>query len=680
VDLGAALDASTDRTSVVALSSPVQNSAGRVVFAWDQPGDVIPFELTLEVPGEPARVRAELWTNAGHNADPTHFEALPMHPVGRDGDRITFRVDVPIEHIGNYRATARFSTDGGERWSWAGDQGFPDLRFRPHDEAHDRLSMMELNISSVNGGHGTLDDLSGPGSPWDGGRYTLEFLASEGISAVWVQPPFQRNLWEHRHPLDDAGSPYATKDYFAVDTSLSARAQRVLAAGGSQAEAQDAALQEWKDFVAKAHSLGMKVVVDVALNHVGHDFQFADLFTWVDEQGQEHREVRRDDYSQIATSPAQLAQIEGRLAGPGPHTMERVAPWLYSSRSGDPDGAQSEADVLAGGGQWFDTKQLNHGGSYGVANPEINTAVSAWLGRVLEFWAVDMEADGFRLDHLTGLPDSVLEGGLNHAQAAVDAHRPGVNLYLTGEDFFNAEYFAPWLDSIQDTWMRNALTGNLNPGAVRGLLSNPYFANRELLNLSSHDEERFDFHGDMRAAGRMASLLQLFGGTSMLVAGDELGEAHGMPFKQHRPVGAIQTPSPAGAAIVEQLGRAARAKAGLPALADDNRSFLDPMQGGYDADLLALARVPDADKEGNPVVVAAHMGAGASRENAFRLDATVTSRLQARQRYQIRDVLAGDPDAPLWSEPKTGRQLRDEGLFVRLEPYQVQALEIYPVP
>ncbi|MGC4113159.1 MAG: alpha-amylase family glycosyl hydrolase [Myxococcales bacterium] len=663
---------------IESLSSPMMNAGGRVVFPWDKPGDKIPFELTVRVDGDPSKVKADLWTNANHNDKPGQYDALPMKLVRQDGNRCTFRVEVPVTKMGNYRATARISTDGGRSFAWGSESGLQDIRFRPHAEAHDALNMMEVNVSSVNGGHGTLDDLTGKGSPKTNGKYTLEFLKKEGINSVWVQPPFKRSVWEGRHPLDDAGSPYATKNYFAVDPDLSARAKAVLARGGSEAEAEAAATQEWKDFVAKAHKLGMKVVVDVALNHVGHNYEFADLFTRTDASGKEIREVRKNDFTQIAINAEQAEIMKGRLDDPKlPDYLEYVAPWLYSSRTGKQGGASDVSDIAAGGLQWTDTKQLNHGGSYGVKNEAINQEVNEWFGRVLEYWSVDMGADGFRLDHLTGLPQTVMEDGLNHAQAAVDKHRPGVQLYLTGEDFFNAEYNASHLDNIQDTWLRNALMGSASPASIRDIFSNPYFDNREMVNLASHDEERFEFHGDMKAAARMYGLLPLLGGTDMLVAGDEYGEKYSMPFKQHNPVGALQTPSEAGEKISEQLRRAGVAKSGVAALADNNRAFLDLTTGGLDGELLAMARFPDAGKKGNPVVVFANFNNGRTRENSFNLDAQTRARIDPNKTYQCRDLMADDPKAKLWNKPMTGRELLDRGLYAKLSPYQVQALEIF---
>ncbi len=668
---------SKSEAKVLSLTSPTMNAGGRVVFPWDKPGDKIPFEITVQVDGDRSKVKAELWTNANHNASPETYDALPMKEVRASGNRVTYRVEVPIEHVGNYRASARVSTDNGRTFAWASDSGVKDVRFRPHVEAHDALNMMEINVNSVNGGRGTLQDLMGSGSPQRNGKYTLEFLASQNVNSIWVQPPFKRSVWDHRHPVDDAGSPYAAKDYFAVDHKLSARAQEVKARGGSDEEADAAATKEWKDFVAKAHSLGIKVVVDVALNHVGHNFEFADLFKTTDAAGREIREVRKNDFSQLALNPEQKKVIDARLADPMPDYMEYVAPWFYASAKGDKGGAQGPNDIMAGGGQWYDTKQLNTGGSYGAKNAALNESMNDYLGRVLEYWAVDMGCDGFRLDHLTGLPEDILEEGLNKAQAEVDKYRPGVQLYVTGEDFFNAEYNASHLDSIQDTWLRNALMGSQSPQTIRDLLSNPYFDNRELLNITSHDEERFEFHGDLNAARRLNSLLPLLGGTTALVAGDDFGEKHSMPFKQHRPVGALQTPSDAGEQIAEHLRRAGKAKTSLPALQDNNRAFLDLKTGGADGELLAMTRFPDPGKKGNPVVVFANFNNSRTRENVFVLDDQTRSRIDPDKRYQVRDLMADDPKAKLWNPPMTGRELLDRGIFARLSPYQVQALELF---
>ena len=663
---------------IQSFSSPMQNAGGRVVFDWDKPGDTIPFEMTVEVNGDRSKVRPEVWTNANHNADPQKYEAVLMREVKVQGNQVTYRADLPITNIGNYRATGRISVDGGSSYRWTGDAGMADLRFRPRVEAHDALNLMEVNVLSVNGGHGTFADLMGPGSPQTDGKYTLEAMAKEGVNAVWVMPPFKRSVWDYRNPADDAGSPYATKNFFQVDPEYSAKAKELRAQGKSETEVEAAANAEFKAFVDQAHKLGLKVVVDVALNHVGHNYEFSDLFTRYDAAGKEIREVLKDNYSQVVVNPEQKAVVDQHLADPSvPKYMEYVAPWMYASRTGNKAGAQSAADAMAGGGQWFDTKQLYTGGWYGGQNKDQNAAVVGYLGRVLEYWSVDMGVDGFRLDHLTGLPQTVMEDSLNHAQAAVDQHRPGTQLYFTGEDFFSAEYNIPYLDNIQDTWLRNSLVASTSPGTLRGLLQNPYFNDREMLNLDSHDEERFPYHGDTNAAARLSSLLPLLGGATFAVAGDELGESNGMPFKQYRPVDAIEHPSDAGKYIASVFAKAGAARKALPALQDDNRGFPTPREGGDDPDLFAMTRFPDS-KRGGLAIVFANFNNSRDRENAFALDDAARSRIDPDKRYQVRDLM-GD-GKPLWREPLTGRELLDKGIFARLSPYQVQVLSLEAVP
>jgi hypothetical protein len=672
---GAGATGATPGAKVESFSSPQMNPDGRVVLPWDKPGDKIAFEMTVEVSGDRSQIRPEVWTNANHNDNPEKWDAILMKEVRAEGNRITYRAEIPIDKVGNYRATARVSTDGGLSWSWAGESGIPDIRFRPHAEEHDALNVMEVNVLNVNGGHGTLEDLMASGSPETNGKYTLDYLASQGINALWMMPPFERSLWDHRHPLDDAGSPYAAKNYFAVDAELSAKAKAARDAGASDDEVEKIANEEWKAFVDRAHELGIKVIVDVALNHVGHNFEFADLFKRYDASGKEIREVRKNDFSQVAISQEQLAQVSQRLDDNLPDYMEYVAPWMYASQSGDPRGARSADDAMAGGGQWLDTKQLYTGGNYGPKNTEQSRAVVGWLGRVLEHWAVDMGVDGFRLDHLTGLPKSVLEQSLNLAQAAVDRNRPGVHLYVTGEDFFDAEYNASHLDNIQDTWLRNSLLASPTPATIREVFSNPYFLNREMLNLNSHDEQRFDFGGNARADARLNALLPLMGGANVAVAGDEYGEKNQLAFKQHRPVESLEHHPDEAHQIAEQMRRSGLAK-DHPALQDDNRAFLDPRVGGQDPDLLALSRFPDSGKPGNPVLVFANFNNERPRENAFGLDPETCRRLDPDKRYQVRDLMADDPKAALWSKPMTGRELLEKGIFVRLDAYQLQALEL----
>jgi hypothetical protein len=517
------------------LSSPTMNAAGRVVFGWDKPGDAIPFELTVRVDGDPSRVKADLWTNANHNDRPDQFDALPMKLVRQDGNQATFRVEVPIEKLGNYRATARISTDGGRSFAWCSESGIGDVRFRPHFEGHDALNMMEVNVNSVNGGHGTLDDLAGQGSPTTNGKYTLEFLKEQGVNSVWVQPPFKRSVWDHRHPLDDAGRPYATKSYFAVDPKLSARAQAVLARGGSEEEAEAAATQEWKDFVAKAHSLGIKVVVDVALNHVGHNYEFADLFVRTDAAGREIREVRKNDFAQIAIDPEQAQIMKERLDDPDSRYLESVAPWLSRratggrGRSSDVSGRRRRRPAGVRHQAAQPRRQLRR------RNEAINREVNEWFGRAPSTVG-GMGRGRFRLATCTGAGDGGW-AGLNHAQARGPA--PSGPAAYTRRGFFNACQRQP-PRHIQDTWSATrAAAQTRGPSAT--VLQPLYFDKPRMVNWPAR-RGALRVHGDMMAAASHVQPAALLAGPTCWWR-REYGGKHSMPFKQLNPGGAIGPPS-----------------------------------------------------------------------------------------------------------------------------------------
>ncbi|WP_374927730.1 glycoside hydrolase family 13 protein [Kytococcus sedentarius] len=193
------------------------------------------------------------------------------------------------------------------------------------------------------GGDGT-GDLAGITS-------RLEHLAALGVDAVWVSPFYVS-------PMKDGG--YDVADYRDIDPLF-----------GTLADA-DA-------FIARAHELGLRVIVDLVPNHS------SDQHEWFQ---------------------AALA------AGPGSPERER---YLFREGSG-PDGSQppndwgsvfgGEAWTRVDDGQWylhlFDSSQPD----FNWRNPEVR----AYFEDVLRFW-LDRGVDGFRVDvahslvKAEGLPD-----------------------------------------------------------------------------------------------------------------------------------------------------------------------------------------------------------------------------------------------------------------------------------
>lgn len=77
----------------------------------------------------------------------------------------------------------------------------------------------------------------------------LPRLKALGVDILWVMPIHPIGEVNRKGPL---GSPYAVKDYFAVNSELGT-------------------LQDFKDFVASAHALDMKVIIDWVANHTACD-------------------------------------------------------------------------------------------------------------------------------------------------------------------------------------------------------------------------------------------------------------------------------------------------------------------------------------------------------------------------------------------------------------------------
>jgi hypothetical protein len=660
----------------VSFTTPRSNGAGRVDFRWERPGDTIRFELDVETTHTPHQVRAELWCNA--DRDDGAFACTAMEPVGHG---LSFRADLPVRHIGNYRALGRIVGPDGAQVAER------EIQFRPRDPSLEALDIELVSIPNANAAveprkvPGTFADLMEPGSPSEGGRYTLEWLRGRGKNCLWILPPFPASTLVKPSAVDD-GSPYAIQDFFGVDTRL-ARSAR----GLSGIEAERAAKVEFLAFLERAHALGMKVLIDLPLNHLGFGHRFRDLFVSTGPDGAERREVRSRDFTNLELAPEDALSLEERLADPStPKVLEALAPFLYGSKRGRIQGAASMGDIASGGWfEWRDTLQLNHGrrrvGYQRFEDQEptpSSRAVIGWLIRVLRFWAVDMGVDGFRIDHLAGTPLELLERGLNEVQRDVDRHSSSPRrVIVIGEDFDTPQRTRHFVDFLQSGTFRE-LAAVRTPADLERIVEDPH--HHSLLSLSSHDEDRFAtaFGDDLEGATFQASVLLLLGGPVLEVMGDAFGERERLPFKQIRPVRAIASPTEAGSRMAEKLKRVGRLRCSVPALRRADRAWLRPRDGGEDRDLLVLSRcVRPAESEA--IVVAANFHPERGRENVFRLDPALLDWLGADAKYQVRDLLDSEPARLLWPTASTKRDLLDRGIFFRLGPRQIQVLSLSEV-
>jgi alpha-glucosidase len=187
----------------------------------------------------------------------------------------------------------------------------------------------------------------------------LPYLKKLGVDAVWLSPFY-------KSPQADAG--YDVADYRQVDPMF-----------GS--------LDDFDEMLHKAHSLGVKIIVDLVPNHT------SDEHVWFQEA--------------LAAAPGSAAR-ERYMFRPGKDEVEgsrdgNIAPNNWKSIFGGPAWTRTtNADGTPG--DWylhlFDTKQPD----LNWENPEVQDEMRS----VLRFW-LDRGVDGFRVDVAHGM---VKEAGL----------------------------------------------------------------------------------------------------------------------------------------------------------------------------------------------------------------------------------------------------------------------------
>ncbi len=183
----------------------------------------------------------------------------------------------------------------------------------------------------------------------------LPYLRDLGVDAVWVTPFYPS-------PQHDAG--YDVSDYVGVDPRF-----------GSLADVDD--------LLTKAHTLGLRVIVDLVPNHTSSDHPwFVEALAAAPGSAERARYLFREGKGRDGSRPPN--NWESVFGGPAwtrvPGTQRRQGP---------PQGAD---------GEWylhlFDTSQ-----------PDLNwrnPAVPAMFEDVLRFW-LDRGVDGFRVDVAHGL-------------------------------------------------------------------------------------------------------------------------------------------------------------------------------------------------------------------------------------------------------------------------------------
>lgn len=188
----------------------------------------------------------------------------------------------------------------------------------------------------------------------------LEYLKELGVDAIWLSPFYTS-------PQHDGG--YDVSNYCEVDPRFGD-------------------LEDADELIAKAHELGLKVIVDIVPNHSSFEHELFEAALQAGE-GSKEREmyIFRDGKGKNGDQP--------------PNNWQSIFHGSAWSRVTNPDGSM---------GQWylhiFDSSQPD----WNWENPKVHELFAG----VLRFW-LDRGADGFRVDVAhgmvkpAGLPDETAE-------------------------------------------------------------------------------------------------------------------------------------------------------------------------------------------------------------------------------------------------------------------------------
>jgi hypothetical protein len=499
---------------------------------------------------------------------------------------------------------------------------------------------------------GTLDDMLADTADFRAGitlRYVKEKL---GANTLWLMPLFPNNdIWDLPDGCDNLGSPYAVRDYFHARGTLS---RDCIQRGGDEyADEPCWANQELDALIEDAHARGLKVMLDIALNHFGHGYMMYDYVDfrpvrelvangesleslWNYDQTHDEALVHpklldtQDQLAAIASDPAHSEAVHAlRSRCPSlqgqelvrAYNMWRVAldserqqfscegflehtlPGFYlGSNRWDP--ATGLADTYTN--EWRDVKFLFHQ-STNEAHAATYARNREYFFRILNYW-VSRGVDGFRLDHAADFASGLAAMEWHYVLRKVNyyAKQRGQQtpVYLA-EEFWDQQEIGKVVDVMTEGYVHD-MCGREVPtkdaSHVEWVLGNmDRFEGKTyvMTALETHDEARL-IEGtgfDQRTGAGFWAIGAATWSTPMLLMGQEFGEPWRLSFRRSDLLRARFEGSAnhyAGAdALLESYQQliGARLEQQNRALSSQGRAFLRTRHGNtVDPRILAMAR------------------------------------------------------------------------------------------
>ncbi|WP_136080632.1 alpha-amylase family protein [Pontiella desulfatans] len=681
-------------------------------------------------------------TDSAADTDPaTGHYYIPINMTDGDSNGI-YELTIPASKTGAYRLTARFKCGDAieensydpNNWIWYGLRDHA-IVVSPSDARNIRL--YELNVFNIDASgdtfaqRSTLEDLhDAPGAAQGSSEnWNLHYLKSLGMNWLWFQPIHPNGI-DGREPSDgwggsgapyDPGSPYAVKNFFAVNELMTVDYHGT----NTLAQNRAASMAAWVSFVSSADTEQVGIMLDAPFNHTAFDVELAqqgvDLFQPDGASWSPYDEIRNRDarffssdgnYGNRASSAANIAAGPDRYDFGKWNDVKDVFFGRYDALVEYDDGAGgAEYESYKNEGDWFDwsdadwtSLDFTQGGQQRNLTRRVWDYFAEyaihWLeqtrpsgqnrnslpsdGDASARYAWDQKGiDGLRCDFGQGLPPRCWEYIINVARS----HKWNFVMMSESLDGGAVTYRSNRHFDILNENIVFPLKSASNAGDYRNIFEDrraAYGQGLVLLNNTSHDEESFadPWEGVVRSAA-----CGMIDGSTMVFPGQELGisTSYGYDhyetnfgknvphFKRWNSMMPIWTDTNFGNdQLFPVYSGIQQARASSPALRSPNRWFIDG--DGSNGNIFATAKYEEAHASPttNDVVLAfANLDRNNVQSDNFKIPAGLAPLLgleDARQ-YNVVNLAAYDESTRsifLWGSSMSGAALKGTGFFVSL--------------
>ncbi len=660
-----------------------------------------------------------------------YYKAYPMTAAGS-----IWSASLPVTKTGAYRATVRYRFSPTGAWFYFGD--------RDHAVVVSPKKTLEMTLYEVNpltieataanqSGRSTFVDLLGAADGDSDGNDPLSLAYFDTIqtNCLWFQPIHPTGaLGVENDPATSSpyvpGSPYATKNFFAVNPAL------------GSANTESSALAEFQNFVTKADnyagSVGtINVMLDFVANHTAWDAIYGQGGVDLGFTGSAANAIpvnwfsRTGDYGQAATYFTNLADKDKAVApdrNDFPSKWNDVselyygrysALWRYPSYGEGFKPHKNEDDVM----DWNSIspevvklwRMFGYYPTYWLAQTGHSLSNSATGSYAARLAADNKGIDSVRCDFGQGLPNPLWEYIINKTRSVK----------------WNFVFMAETLDGAEPGKRSNRVFDILNEDMVfrftldhvndEGILQSELETRRDyyrtgaiLLNLTSHDEILPDNDAWLNATRH--ALLSSVPGLPMIFNGQEQGiqnyntnpgtfhfdgfEAdHELNFSKRIPhfkkwnraqfwySSPVDLRPPNNTGMAQWYGRVNWARLNSPAIKSINQYYLDKRPNGTtpNSNVFAIAKYEQAGASPafKDVVICfanlfTHGAAHSVASDTFDLRGGVGDPLwpllgiqnSAARQYNIRNLASSNASANIWTPAHTGADIYSNGVFVSL--------------